>query len=134
MSELTSIIIYFCSHVILEFVYLGVYGSTYMNMIKNLLKDKSTPKHSITYAVLAYIVFFVSTYVIVFRNGGNLSLHSHLLTGALFGAAVYGIYNFTNMFLINGYDTFVALRDVIYGISSMLILVLISRYIRNKKI
>jgi uncharacterized membrane protein len=115
---------YLTVHAAMEAAYLGAFGPHYAAMVTGLLKDPAAPPNRWLYAVAAYACFFPAAYVLVFREAarGQHSLAACALRGALFGAAVYGIYNFTNMFLVAGYEWKAAARDIAYGCTSCALL------------
>lgn len=116
--------LYLALHSACEALYLWLNGSKYQSMVLSLMKDPGAPEHRWAYALLAYVAFFAATYLIVFRPAylKRASLREALLTAVLFGAAVYGVYNLTNMFLMRGYDAKIAAIDIGYGVASMALL------------
>ena len=123
-------LVYLIAHAIIESAYIFTYGPAYASMVRGLLKNPTTPPNQLLYAVLAYIPFFIATYIIVVKPAYyyKRSLKESILIAVLFGAAVYGVYNLTNMFIMKGYNVTIAVRDMLYGVFSMVALVLLAHY------
>lgn len=122
--------LYLGLHSACEALYLWLNGERYQSMVKSLLKDPGVPEHRWAFAMLAYAALFTATYVIVFRPAylGRVSLRESMITAVLFGAAVYGVYNLTNLFLMRGYIVQVAATDIFYGAASMALLAYIAHH------
>ena len=131
-----SITTYAVTHAALEAPYIFLYGQQYLQMMRNLARDPSPPKDQALYVGVAYVLFGVATYVLVYRDTllGTCSLKTCLFKAALYGLAVYGVFNLTNMVAFNGYDKWVATRDLIYGVLSMCVIALVAFYMRKKPI
>ena len=131
-----SILAYIITHAILEVPYIVTYGQQYLQMMRNLARDPAPPQNQLLYTAVAYAIFGITTYFLVFRETlqGTVPLTNSLFKAALYAAAVYGVFNLTNMVAFKGYDAWVAIRDMLYGIFSMASLAAVAFYLRKKPI
>ena len=84
-------------------------------LYKNSLKLQLRLEHPVWIAaILVYLLLLVGLFVLVVpRAAGSLGWAAGF--GALFGLVVYGVYDFTNLALVVGWTTKVALVDVAWG-------------------
>ena len=64
---------------------------------------------NIFYAIIVYIFICIQLYYFVFMNNASLQY------AFLLGSSTYGIYEFTNMALLNKWDYKMALLDTLWG-------------------
>lgn len=106
--------ILFC---ILDFFWLGVIGKQlYLSSLGGILRTQGgdlAPR--LLPALVVYLLFAVSIWCIVLPLAQG-DVFKALLYGALFGAVLYGIYDMTNLAVIEKYSTKIALIDWCWGI------------------
>jgi uncharacterized membrane protein len=64
---------------------------------------------NIFYAIIVYVFICIQLYYFVFMNNASLQY------AFLLGSSTYGIYEFTNMALLNKWDYKMALLDTLWG-------------------
>ena len=123
-----AIAIYLAIHLIMDLTYLSVAGGAYQSKIRKLLVDKSEPPLKLYYMMGAYVPFLIATFYLVFLPAyqHKISLERALVNGLMYASAIYGVYNFTNMVMINNYPFVNAMIDILYGIVSIGLLVIIA--------
>lgn len=106
--------------VLLDYLYLGLFGGNqkYLKIHKRIQGKTVEPRwYSI---ITAYLVLALGVYYFAVRPFENAVLsgnanHAILITGAMFGFASYGIYNFTNHSLFENYPLSIAIQDTLWG-------------------
>jgi uncharacterized membrane protein len=113
--------LYVLVHAALEAGYVLLCGRAYMKMVERVQCGASnTRRVRYLYAVLAYVVFFAATfYVLVLPTLLARKWWYGAVLGAAYGAAVYGVFNLTNLFLFRHYDLRIACVDMAYGVASL---------------
>ncbi len=111
---LLSTMILFC---LLDYLWLGVIGKQfYLESLGTMLRTQGSDLNPrIPAAVVVYILFAVSIWFIVLPLGQGKVLNV-VLYGAFFGAVIYGIYDMTNLAVMQQYSLKIALIDWIWGI------------------
>lgn len=117
---------YLLLHSALEATYYLVFGKAFVKMIDSMSEAKHVRRGvgAKVAAAASYALLFGSTYYFVVKpiverkvGGGSWGAAIH---GALFGMAIYGIFNLTNLFLFGErYLLGAALVDVMYGVVSI---------------
>ena len=127
------VVLYALTHAALEIPYIMTYGQDYLHMMRSIAKDPGAPANQHLYALIAYAIFCTATYVFVFRDTmiSKDSLAYSLGRAALFGAAVYGIFDLTNLFAFKEYNVGLAMTDLAYGILVMVIIASVAFSSRN---
>ena len=99
----------------------------YLYLNNNLFKKKtmaisgkSYPNNRIYSAVLVYVAIALGLVVFVLpkidtSKTVSIRLRDSLMYGGLFGLVSYSIFDFTNHFMFEGWDIYVALMDAIWG-------------------
>lgn len=98
---------------VLDLLWLGVVAKSFYS--KELGSQLKSPPNR-TGAILVYLLLVVGIYLFVFGNGLATSRISIVFLGAVFGLIVYGVYEFTNLALVNGWPLKVVIVDIIWGI------------------
>lgn len=126
--ELAAFSAYLLAHAGLETAYFFAGIQKYMRMFKRLLRDQRNVPLAPLYAIVGYVIFFIATYVVVIRDAWTrrFSMGITLMRAALFGAAVYAVFNLSNAAVVRGYDMVSVAIDVSYGIVSIVLLALIA--------
>ncbi len=122
------IVIYALTHAAMEIPYIMTYGQDYLRMMRGIAKDPGAPENKNVYALAAYAIFCVATYVLIFKETmqSQHSLSYSLLRAALFGAAVYGVFDLTNLFAFKEYNIGMAIKDLVYGIFVMVVIAFVA--------
>lgn len=88
------------------------------------------------FAALSYIcligglIYFVQSDLHINKNN---YMQKSLINGALFGLAVYGVYDFTNLAIFNNWSLNVAIMDILWGTFLCSVIPFISNYIYYEK-
>lgn len=100
----------------LDMVWLGFIGKgLYMDTIGTLLRrsnDALTPNWPGAIVVYIAIVVGILCFALPKAEGHPIS---GLMWGALFGAVLYGVYDFTNYAVLNNWPLKITLIDVVWG-------------------
>ena len=133
INQIHPMIIYALAHTAMEVPYVSSYGQEYLTMMRGLAKDGAPPTNQGAYVVIAYIIFALATYVIVFKEvlKSNKTLTECIVWALLYAGAVYGTFNLTNMVAFKAYKHDVAMRDLLYGVVSMILLALLAYSMRT---
>ena len=83
------------------------------------ISGKGYPKNRLYSALLVYVAIAVGLVVFVLpkvnTSKTTLRIKDALIYGGLFGVVSYSIFDFTNHFMFEGWDIYVALMDAIWG-------------------
>lgn len=103
-------------YLILDAFWLGIFmkGFYFRGFGDMARKEGNSLKPNILASVLSYIILAVGMAVIVFPNAHTLD--KAILYGAIYGLAVYGIYDMTNMATLKGWTWKLSLIDLLWGI------------------
>lgn len=93
---------------LLDIVYLYIFGKYLSNVIKNVQKSSLTL--NLFYASIAYIFMISSVYYFGFVKKGSQTIDLFLL-----GFFSYGIYEFTNMATFKNFDIWMASLEPLWG-------------------
>lgn len=128
LKKVHPFFVYLLAHMAMEVPYISSYGKDYLGMMRSLAKDTSPPVNEKLYILLAYVIFAVATYVIVFREilTSNKSVKECIILALLYGGSVYGVFNLTNMVAFKGYRSDFAIRDMAYGTLSTVVLAMLA--------
>jgi uncharacterized membrane protein len=113
-TVVTLVVMFIC-----DYVWLSNNKASYTALVNKVQKrDKFTI--NIPAAVVVYLFVALAFIGILSPNLEIRVVQSKLLTeaileGALFGLAVYGIYNATNMAIFANYDMTIAIMDTLWG-------------------
>lgn len=114
-----SIILFFftlCFSFILDMIWLGwVAKNIYAEQLGFLMKKSNgvmTPNWTAAAIVYFFITLGIMSFVLPKANG---SLYQACIWGALFGAVTYGIYDFTNLAVLQNWPLKITLIDLIWG-------------------
>lgn len=103
--------------IILDMIWLGVVArNLYMQQIGLLMrKANGVPalNWSVAFIVYLLLMFGIFTFVLPKANG---NLFHAVLWGGLFGAIIYGIYDFTNLATLANWPLTISIIDLIWGI------------------
>lgn len=101
---------------VIEYAYLSTSKNTYISMYQRLLKD---PKHTVkwgVYALLAYAAIVLGMNELIFAYVPGATYGQSAMRGAIVGAVMYGLYNFTNKATLgDGWEECVLWQDTLYG-------------------
>jgi uncharacterized membrane protein len=125
---LSSLVVCFLLDMLwLGFIAKNIYFSTIGSMLR---KSGESLVPNWPAAVMVYI--FIAGGVVLFAlpkaNGSYLMA---LVWGGLFGAVTYGIYDFTNFSILNGWPFKITVIDFIWGISLCGSVTLFATYLQN---
>ena len=106
---------------LLDFIWLNTAKKMYQDMVVTVQKNPFTV--NLWAAVLCYLVLYVGVVCISIplakittEKTPKLGKHvSAVLTGALFGLVVYGVFNLTNLSIFKDYNVTVAMIDTFWG-------------------
>lgn len=128
INRFHPVFVYAIAHAAMEIPYIYSYGQEYLDMMRNVAKDTTAPNNQKLYAVIAYAIFAIATYVLVFKEilENKKSLSECIMWAMLYAGAVYGVFNFTNLVAFNEYKFDLALRDLLYGVVSIIILAMLA--------
>ena len=116
-------VIQFVLTMILAFVVDIPYLYLNLNLFKKktmAISGKSYPNNRIYSAVLVYVAIALGLVVFVLPKIDTtktltIRMRDSLMYGGLFGLVSYSIFDFTNHFMFEGWDIYVALMDSIWG-------------------
>jgi uncharacterized membrane protein len=93
---------------VIDFIYLYFLGGIpFLSMIKNIQKSDSNIK--ISGGILAYICLIILLKIFIINN------HKSPLEAFILGICVYGVFDGTNYALLNNYDLFIGIQDILWG-------------------
>lgn len=102
MHPLSIILIYF----LLEISWLTLMKTFYISQYKSIISKKLLVRNWLA-VILCYILLII----------GIFKFATNIISGALFGLCVYGIYNMTNLALLPGYSWTLAIVDTLWGMT-----------------
>lgn len=118
---------------LLDLLWLGVIAkSFYWKHLGPLLRQADGAMNPIWASVAAVYLLIpvgVALFVMPLASG---SPHKALLWGALFGAVLYGVYDFTNHALLKGWPPVVVVVDIIWGAVLCGVTAIVTFYIASK--
>ena len=97
--------------VMIDYVYLTSTGHLFNDMIKDI--QGSEINFKFIPAIFAYISLYIGLYYFVLVN--NKPIRQMVFDAAILGFVIYSVYDFTNMAIINKWDTKIGLMDVVWG-------------------
>lgn len=107
-----------------DYIWLGFIARPMYDTLR-LLLNPGTTKANLPYriipAAMAYLIMIVTLTILVIpnviTNAGLLArIKSAIWWGGLWGLAVYGTYDMTNLATINAFPTWIALADLLWGV------------------
>jgi len=120
---------------ITDFLWIGFFAKNlylqnykpWVNLVDGQLKPVLWP------ALMVYLLLALGVVVFVLPAANYTWLHA-LYCGAIFGAIVYGVYDFTLLALFKGFPTFIALLDWVWGMVlcswSSVVTLVVYRYLK----
>jgi uncharacterized membrane protein len=122
---------YFFS-LIIDYIWLGLIAKKiYSDAIGTLLKKQGSeiafniPSALIVYAILSFgIIYFA-------LPKSDNSYTGALITGLFFGLVTYGIYNFTNLAILQNWNLKIALIDLCWGMCLCMMTTCFALFIRK---
>jgi|SaaInlV_165m_DNA_2_1040747.scaffolds.fasta_scaffold17974_4 uncharacterized membrane protein len=97
--------------VMIDYIYLTSTRHLFNDMIKDI--QGSEINFKFIPAIFAYISLYIGLYYFVLVN--NKPIKQMVLDAAILGFVIYSVYDFTNMAIINKWDTKIGLMDVVWG-------------------
>lgn len=106
---------WFVAQTLLGLLFVAVIDGTYLTLNKQFYRRIMGPKTSMVYGVLAWLAIVLGVQFIVLSrpgiNASNVFFH-----GAILGAAMYALYNFTNAFMYpDRWTNTIILGDTAWG-------------------
>ena len=123
MRESVALVVVLVAYALAEAAWLFSMRSTYSGWFQAFSRGPLQLR-SIPAAALTYVVLLASFYVLVIRSNAprassspspSPSLAHQVARGALFGLAVYGVYNLTNVSTLPGYPWAMVAVDATWG-------------------
>ena len=134
MNLLINSIISIVIVLVLDSIWFTFKFSLYNSIIKSIQSDNL--KIKIYSAAVAYLLMFLSFYLIIYPNIQNDKNTNNLIIalkhGAIFGFILYGIYNFTNYAIFKNYSLKLTITDTLWGTFVYFIAVLITIIISKR--
>lgn len=121
-ATLSLFVAYALVHGSMEAAYAAVQFPKIKKMVSGIAAGGSARSRNAGWAIAAYAVYLLCTFYVVvlpIATRHVSTLPEALTLAAAYGAAVYGVFNATNMFLFPGYGRELALVDFLYGIASL---------------
>jgi len=118
MVHIGYLLLTLVSLLILDYLYLGVFGASeklYIPIHRRIQKSKIKTR---TYSViLSYLLSAFGIYYFVVKKyeNSNIVIEKIIKRGVLFGFVVNGIYNFTNHSLFEDYTLRLSIQDTVWG-------------------
>lgn len=115
-------------YVLIDIVYISITKGTYFKVVQGIQNQETKVDGSRYVAgALAYILLAVGWYVLVAPpiEASTTPTATALLYGAVYGASVYGVFNFTNYVMFQKYTPYIMAQDMIWGVSWVTILSLL---------
>ena len=94
-------------------LYLSTYGDNFVKMITKI--QGSQMKVRLPPALLVYVFIFGAWGYFIYNVRHRYSVKENVLRGFILGLTTYGIYDFTNMAIIKGWELRNALVDTLWG-------------------
>lgn len=112
-------------YLIIDIIYVFLTRNMYFNMVKDI-QNKET-KLNVTHGIAAVgaYVLLVLGWVVLVATRIEISkqpIIDGLYLGAVYGAVVYGVFNFTNYVMFQNYKTRVLIQDMLWGTTCATIL------------
>jgi len=122
---IVAIIVY----LILDAVWLGIFAKKfYFRAFGDMArKNETSLKPNILASILSYLILAIGMAIIVFPN--TSSLGTAILYGVIYGLAVYGVYDMTNMATLRGWTWKLSIIDLFWGIFASTIVSVAGMYI-----
>jgi uncharacterized membrane protein len=116
-------------YLILDAFWLGIFAKKfYFKAFGDMArKEGNSLKPNLLASALSYIILAIGMAVIVFPNAH--SLDKAILYGAIYGLAVYGVYDMTNMATLQGWLWKLSLTDLFWGIFASSVVSVVGMYI-----
>lgn len=110
----------------------GIAKQLYADQIGMLLRksgENLTPNWPAAILVYVFIAIGLLCFVLPKANGNYIQV---LITGALFGAVIYGVYDFTNYSLLTNWPGKITIIDFIWGMTLCGVSSVMIAFIQNR--
>ena len=126
---LKNFIIAIIVYLVLDAFWLGIFAKKfYFRAFGNMArKNETSLKPNLLASILSYLVLAIGMAIIVFPNTN--SLEKAILYGAIYGLAVYGVYDMTNMATLKDWTWKLAIIDLFWGIFASTVVSVVGMYI-----
>lgn len=94
-------------------LYLSTYGNNFVRMITKI--QASQMKVRIIPAIIVYILIFGAWVYFIYNVRKRYTLKENVLRGFILGFTTYGIFDFTNLAIIKGWELRNAIVDTFWG-------------------
>ena len=94
-------------------LYLSTYGNNFVRMITKI--QGSQMKVRIIPAIIVYILIFGAWVYFIYNVRKRYTLKENVLRGFILGFTTYGIFDFTNLAIIKGWELRNAIVDTFWG-------------------
>lgn len=94
-------------------LYLSTYGNNFVRMITKI--QASQMKVRIIPAIIVYILIFGAWAYFIYNVRKRYTLKENVLRGFILGFTTYGIFDFTNLAIIKGWELRNAIVDTFWG-------------------
>lgn len=114
-----------------------MYGAKALNVDYNthIVKIQGSPlKIKMGVALTTYVMIALCIYYFGIRNKLNSSLNDKLLDSLMIALAIYGSFDLINYALFDKLPLHVALADMLWGLTSVTLTILITTHILKRKI
>ncbi len=113
---LINFIIAIIAYLILDAFWLGIFAKKfYFKGFGNMArKNETSLKPNLLASILSYLILAAGMAIIVFPNAN--SLDGAILYGAIYGLAVYGVYDMTNMATLKDWTWKLSVVDLLWGV------------------
>ncbi len=115
MTHIKSAVIAMIVFLILDGFWLGYFAKDfYVQGIGHLMKTESDPAGTYLSAFVVYLLLVLGVVMFVLPKAAGSAMAA-LGWGALFGLVCYGVYDFTNMAILNNWPLWITVMDVLWG-------------------
>lgn len=114
-----------------------VYGAKALNVDYNthVVRIQGSPlKIKMGTALITYVMIALCIYYFGIRNNINSSLKDKLIDALMLALAIYGSFDLINYALFDKLPLHIALADMLWGLISVTLTILITTYILKKRI
>jgi uncharacterized membrane protein len=115
-------LLFACIYIVVDVVYIMISSDFYNRAVQSIQGEPIASPIPIGAALGAYIAMGLGWYFLAagtalqwYKNTSLEKWQAGLLAGLLYGFALYGTYNFTNMVMFKNYDYNIVLRDTSWG-------------------
>ena len=98
---------------VLDAIYLSTYGKNFSQMIVKIQGKPISLKVPPT--IVVYVLIFGAWTYFIYNVRNRYSIRENVLRGFILGLTTYGIYDFTNLAIIDGWELRNAIVDTLWG-------------------